>query len=98
MNFPLCFIHLKVVNMKSNKTEMMAFDVFLNFLMVMALLPLLTIPATIEPSFVGLVYLSPSKQTISTLENISATFTFPLSVDNDISTITTVARPLAPPG
>ena len=83
--------------MKSNKTRV-ALAVFFNFLMVMALHPLLTIPATIEPSFVGLVYLSPSKQTISTLENISATFTFPLSVDNDISTMTTVARPLVPLG
>ena len=60
---------------------MMAFDVFLDFLMVMVLLPLLTIPATIEPSFVGLVYLSSPKQTISTPETISATFTLPPPVN-----------------
>ena len=81
--------------MKSNKTRA-GLDVFLNFLMVMALHPLLTIPATIEPSFVGLVYLSSSKQTISTLENISATFTLTPLVDNDIPTMTTVVRPMVP--
>ena len=81
--------------MKSNKTQA-GLDVFLNFLLVIALHPLLTIPATIDPHFVGLVYLNSSKETISTLEDISVTFTLTPLVDNDILTKTTVHVELIP--
>ena len=95
VNFLLCFIHSKIVNMKRNKTRVVL-DVFLNFLLVIALRPLLTIPATIDPSFVGLVYLNSSKETISTLEDISVTFTLTPLVDKDILTKTTVHVELIP--
>ena len=81
--------------MKSNKTQA-GLDVFLNFLLVIALHPLLTIPATIDPSFVGLVYLNSSKETISTLEDISVIFILTPLVDNDILTKTTVHVELIP--